>query len=289
MIRVDSRTRLCCLLGDPVTHSVSPQMHNAAFSHLELNFCYMAFRVVRRELPSAVEGVRALGIRGFNVTVPHKVEIIPLLDEVDETARKISAVNTVLNKDGRLIGFNTDGAGFIKAVGEDRIRGKNAVMIGAGGAARAIAFSLAGRCRSLTILNRTSRKAVALAGEVERTTGCRIMGLGLSSEEAGEALRRCELLINSTIVGMYPDVSRTIIDNNLINPGMVVFDAVFNPAETRLLREARLRGAYTVSGLEMLVHQGAEAFKIWTGAEPPLEVMREAAVGALKSYGTGEA
>ena len=282
MREITGSTGLCCLIGDPVKHSISPQMHNAAFSSLNLNLVYLAFQVKKECLKAAVNAIRAFEIRGVNVTVPHKIEVMPLLDEIDNAARKIKAVNVILNRGGKLIGFNTDGKGALKSVGKERIRNKNVVIIGAGGAARAIAFVFAEEGKSLTILNRTTQKAVDLAREVEENSKARASGLGLSGGNVGEALRECDLLVNATTVGMYPHVEETVIGKAHLKEGMTVFDTVFNPLETRLLKDARSRGAEAIGGLDMLVHQGAEAFHIWTGVQPPIDLMRKAALEALR-------
>lgn len=271
------------VIGDPIEHSLSPQMHNAAFKKLDLNCLYLPFRVTRRNLKSAVIGVRALNIRGFNVITPHKTAIVKFLDELDGSAQEIGAVNTVLNDEGKLIGYNTDGLGARRALEEQREdpSDKRIVLIGAGGAARAIAFTLARRARSIFILNRTQQRVVKLAKDIERKLGKKILTGSLTRNSLLEALRDAEILINATSVGMYPKTKQTVATRKILHSGMVVFDIVYNPVKTLLLSEAEAAGAKTITGVGMLVHQGAEAFKIWTGHSPPVEVMRRAVMKEL--------
>ncbi|MEM2901758.1 MAG: shikimate dehydrogenase [Candidatus Bathyarchaeia archaeon] len=278
-LEIDGRTGLCCLIGDPVEHSVSPAMHNSAYQALGLNYVYLAVKVRRNTLKTAVEGLKALNVRGINVTTPHKVSIIPILDEVDEEAQSIGAVNTVLNEEGLLKGYNTDAAGALKAIGEEKIEGKNVVILGAGGAARAIATAVSGRCSKLTILNRTKSKAKRLAKKISEKTGLKT-GWG-SLGDAARWMNDCQVLINATPVGMHPYTEASPIQAKWLKKGMTVFDAVYNPSETKLLRNARARGAEAISGLEMLVQQAAGSIKIWFNLEPNVELMRRAAVKAL--------
>jgi len=274
------------VIGDPIEHSLSPQMHNAAFKKLGLNCIYLPFRVALRDLRSAMMGMRALNIRGFNVTTPHKTAVIKFLDELDEAAQEVGAVNTIHNDEGRLIGYNTDGLGALKALQEQNEdpSEKRIVLIGAGGAARAIAFSLAGRARSILILNRSKHRAVKLANDVERRLGKKILARPLAGNLLLEALRGADILINATSVGMYPRTDQTLATRRALHPDMVVFDIVYNPVKTLLLREAEAAGAKTISGVGMLVHQGAEAFKIWTDHSPPIEVMRRALMKELSEW-----
>lgn len=276
---VSGSTKLFALIGDPVERSLSPVMHNAAFRELGLDCMYVALRVTRDSIQEAVEGVRALGIRGLNVTTPHKVDIVRLLDELDESASRVGAVNTVRNDDGKLIGFNTDGQGAIRALREKvgELSGRKVVLLGAGGAARAIAFSLAEAGVELTIANRTISKARKLAASIEQKLGSRVEYVGLKQEILKEVLERADILINATSVGMYPDVDRTPVKADIMHSGLIVNDIVYEPLETRLLREAKDVGAQTVDGLGMLVHQGAVSFELWTGRRAPIGVM-EAAV-----------
>ena len=271
------------VIGDPIEHSISPKMHNAAFNKLGLNCIYLPFRVVPQDLKSAMNGMRALNIRGFNVILPHKTAIIKFLDELDEAAQEIGAVNTILNDEGRLIGYNTDGLGAARALeGQHQDpSNKRIVLIGAGGAARAIAFTLARRARSILILNRTKHLAVILAKDIEQRLGKKILARSLAGNSLLEALQGADILINATSVGMYPRTGQTVATRKVLHSGMVVFDIVYNPVKTMLLREAEAAGAKAITGVGMLVHQGAEAFKIWTNHSPPIEVMRRAVIQEL--------
>ncbi len=280
----DNDTKLLCLIGDPVEHSLSPVMHSAIFEKLDLDCFYLVLRVEREWLEASVKGLKALDCLGFNVTIPHKVAIVEHLDEVSEEASTIGAVNTVKNEDGILKGFNTDGTGAIKALEEKtKIKGKRAILVGAGGAARAIAFHLALEgAGKLVIANRTVEKAQALASEVKDMTGIETDACALKEDELKKIISESEILVNATSVGMHPDVDKTPIPKTLLHPGLVVMDIVYNPLETPLLREAKNVGAKTVDGAAMLVHQGAESLKIWLSIEPPLEVMRKAVLEVLE-------
>lgn len=279
-----SKIKLFALIGDPIEQSLSPAMHNAAFRALGLNCAYVALRVPERFLTDAIGGIRALGIAGFNVTIPHKIDIVGLLDELDESASLVGAVNTVKNDRGKLIGFNTDGEGALRAL-EGRIRsveGKKVVLLGAGGAARAIAFSLARADSRLTIANRTIPRARALASTIEQKLGMNVEVVSLNRAKLAEVLRDADALINATSVGMYPRANQTLVSASMMHRGLVVNDIVYEPLRTRLLREARRAGARTIGGLGMLVHQGALAFEIWTGKRAPIKVMEAAAKRQLR-------
>jgi len=271
------------VIGDPIEHSLSPQMHNAAFKKLGLNCIYLPFRVTQRDLKSAALGMRALNIRGFNVTTPHKTAIVKFLDELDKTAQEVGAVNTILNDEGRLIGYNTDGLGAVRALEEQNEdpSDKRIVLIGAGGAATAIAFTLARRARSIFILNRTQHKAVKLAKDIKRKLMKKVSAGSLTRDLLLETLRDADILINATSIGMYPKSKQTVATRKILHSGMVVFDIVYDPVKTLLLSEAEAAGAKTIPGVGMLVHQGAEAFKIWTNHSPPVEVMRRAVMEGL--------
>lgn len=283
---VSEKTSLVGLFGDPVAHSVSPAMQNAAFRALGLDFIYIPFRVKKADLPHAVNAVRALNIRGLNVTIPHKVDIIPLLDELTPLAREIGSVNAVVNDDGRLKGYNTDAEGFVYSLLEHEIEpeGKNVVMLGAGGAARSIAFALASRGANLIILNRTPASAAKCAADVTAATGQAVEVLALDARNLADAMERGDIVVNATSVGMHPVRNETLLDAKLIRSSMVVVDIVYNPPRTRLLMEAEKAGATTINGMEMLVRQGAMAFEKWTGKTAPLAIMRKEAVQAVKHY-----
>jgi len=230
--------------------------------------------------------VRALNIRGLNVTIPHKVDVVPLLDRIDPLAREIGAVNVLVNDNGELTGYNTDADGFLQVLLEHGIEpeGKNVVILGAGGAARAISFTLAARGARVIMLNRTPANAAKCAADVSNTTGQTVEVLALDAKNLSDAMERGHILVNTTSVGMAPRGNETLVTGNLIRPHFIVVDIVYNPYKTRLLAEAEKAGARTINGLEMLIWQGALAFEKWTGRKAPLNVMRKGATQALKSY-----
>ena len=282
-MRVTGRTQICGVIGDPIAHTLSPTIHNAAFNHLKLNFIFLAFRVKSDNLEHALEGIRSLGIRGLNVTMPHKITITRYLDETDSTVKFLSSANTILNHKGKLSGFNTDGVGALKALHENGLDpyGKKVVLLGAGGAAKAIAYTLSKEAKTLYILNRTPEKAAVLADVLNRMSNNKIVGNILTPSSIQSSLRGADVLINSTSVGMSPAVNESLVSPKWLKPSLTVMDAVYNPVETKLLKDAKTVGARIISGVEMLLYQGAEAFKIWTGNTAPIEVMRTAALDEI--------
>ncbi|MFC2122624.1 shikimate dehydrogenase [Bacteroidota bacterium] len=279
------KTKLCGLIGDPVEHTMSPAMHNAAFAKMGLDFVYVPFRVKPEDLTQAVAGMKALNIRGLNVTIPHKVAIISLLDELDSLAEKIGAVNTVVNDSGILQGFNTDAIGFLEALTQRGVepKGKRVVVLGAGGAGRAASFVLAERGAHLLILNRRQELGWAeeLAGQLTQAFGQEVRAMELTDGNLAQALEGAYILVNATSVGMTPNTDETPVSADMLRPSLVVFDVVYNPVKTKLMRQAEQIGAQTISGLEMLVWQGALAFELWTGAKPPVELMRKEVMRSL--------
>lgn len=278
-MEIKGSTNIVGLIGHPVEHSFSPPMHNAAFKKLGMDYVYTAFDVDPNNLKVAIGGARALNIKGFNVTIPHKIEVMKYLAEIDEIASLIGAVNTINFKD--LKGYNTDGIGAIKAIGEvTNVKNKNIVIAGAGGASRAISFYLAKYgADSLTILNRNVEKAQGLAFDVLSS------GL-IDSVESNSIdsmdLTDMDILINTTPVGMHPNVDDAPIAlAGDMHEDLVVFDAVYNPNETGLLKEAIKAGAKPVYGIKMLLYQGAESFEIWTGKKAPIDAMEEALIKTL--------
>ncbi len=282
---ISGNTRLCGVIGDPVEHTMSPVMHNAAFRGLRIDYLYLPFRVKKEELGKAIEGMRALNIKGLNVTIPHKVAVLQFLDKLDSLAEQIGAVNTIVNDDGVLTGYNTDATGFLQALLERGIEpeGKNVVIMGAGGASRAISFILADRGAHLAILNRLLELdwAKELAGRISQAFSKEVKALKLNRENLIEALSKADMLVNATSVGMSPNTDETPVDSDLLRPELVVFDIVYNPIKTRLLREAEAAGAETISGLDMLVWQGALAFEKWTGRKAPVKLMKREALKLL--------
>lgn len=283
-MKISGRTKVCAVIGDPVEHSLSPIIHNAAFQHLDLDYVYLAFRVKSEGLRDAILGIRKLGIYGLNVTMPHKITVIPFLDRLDKTAKTVGAVNTILNSD-ELVGYDTDGLGALnalKANGSDP-QGVKVVVLGAGGASRAISFTIAQEAGEFVILNRTVKKAEKLADNISRVTGKEVRWGKLCRDALGEELKDADILINATSVGMHPNETETPVDKRFLRPDLVVFDLVYNPIETRLLRAAKEVGARRIDGLTMLVHQGAVSFEIWTEREAPIDVMMKAARDHIKT------
>ena len=269
------KTKLFALIGDPVERSLSPEMHNAAFNALGLDCAYIALRVPSEMLADVVEGIRAIRLAGFNVTHPHKVKIIDLLDKLDRSAEMVGAVNTVTNDGGKLVGFNTDGDGAVRALESKvgKLSGKKILLLGAGGAARAIAFSLAQAGAKLTIANRTAPKAKALVVAINKKLGAKAAHVVLKKNILVDEIKRSDILINATSTGMYPDVDRTLVTADMMHSGLIVNDIVYEPLQTKLLRDAKRAGAKMVNGLGMLVNQGAMAFEIWAGKRAPVKVM----------------
>ncbi len=269
------------LFGYPVEHSLSPEMHNAAFNKLGLDYTYLPFEVKPERLKEAVMGIKGLNLRGVNLTIPHKEEVIPYLDQVSKEARLIGAVNTIKNKDGKLIGYNTDGQGFITSLKEEAnfiARDKNILIIGAGGAAKAIAFQLALEgANSLYISNRTISRAEELVLTIEsKLNEIKVDPVPLEDRKLEMIIGQIDLVIDTTPVGMYPKVDvKPVINPKLLHDDLIVTDIVYNPVETSLLRSAKAVGAKTVSGLGMLLYQGVLAFEIWTGRKAPVEIMKE--------------
>ena len=278
-MQITGQTKIVGIIGEPITHSRSPQIHNAAIAALGLDYVYVPFHVQPDDLGAAIEGFKAANVVGINVTIPHKQYVIPYLDEISREATLIGAVNTVIFKDGAISGENTDAPGFLQAMQEDGLdvpQGGSAVVIGAGGSARAIvvALALAG-VRMICIANRTVSRAVALATDLSEKTGVSIYGIGLDDSKLSDAVGTSQLIVNTASTSM--DVSHPLLINpEWLEPQSIVYDIVYTPPETRLLRAAAEKDCHTIGGLGMLVHQGAIAFERWTGINPPVEIMRQA-------------
>jgi len=283
---ISGKTKICAIVGDPVEHSMSPAMQNAAFKKIGLDYTYIAFRVKPGELKEAVTGLRALNIIGFNVTIPHKVTVIPLLDSLDPLAARIGAVNTVVNKDGKLVGYNTDAEGFLRALLEHGVdpAGKKVAVIGAGGASRAVSYILAEKGAVLSIFNRQVGLAHAefIASMINKEIGQPVNVIAL--ENLADGLKNIDILVNTTSVGMSPQAGVSPVPESLLKGIRVVFDIVYNPQQTLLLRAAKNAGAKIIGGVDMLAWQGALAFEKWTGQTAPLELMRCQAVKMLERY-----
>lgn len=271
--QIDAFTKLYGIIGNPVRHSLSPKMHNAAFCHNGLNAVYLAFEVT--DLETAISGVRSLGISGLSITVPHKERVIALIDRVDDTARRIGAVNTILNRNGKLEGYNTDWSGAVRALSaETGIKGARAIVLGAGGSARAVVAGLVEKGANVHVANRTASKAKLLADTFGTTwSGLDELDLTMEKEPAS-------ILINTTTLGMEPYVDAMAVTPALLELAgenkSVVMDIAYSPLETKLLKKAHATGCTTINGLEMLLYQAVEQFELWTGEKAPVEVMRRA-------------
>jgi len=265
---------------------MSAVMHNAAFRELELDYRYELKSVPPGELgPVVYSELRRPGFAGASVTIPHKVAIMEHLDSVDPSALRIGAVNTIVVEDGQLKGYNTDGTGALKGIIEahGEVEDARVVMIGAGGAARAVGYHLSTNVRELTIANRTPERAEALARDLSGNLECRatVRSIPLERKALKETIAGADILVNGTPLGMHPETQRTPVEMSLLHPGLLVFDMVYNPIKTRLLKEAEEAGAAILPGVNMLVYQGATAFKMWTGVDPPIETMKAAVIETL--------
>ncbi|MFH1964077.1 MAG: shikimate dehydrogenase [Acidobacteriota bacterium] len=289
---ISAESRICAVIGDPVGHSLSPQIHNAAFSASGIDMLYTAFHVRKGDLERALNGIRALGIKGLSVTIPHKVDLIPFLDEVDAEALAIVSVNTIINSSGVLIGFSTDGPGAIRALRAESVavEGSSVLILGSGGAARAIAFAL----RSLRpqpvvqILGIDDPETTALAEDLNKKAPGNIkedapaVSVGsLNVETLEKAMAEADIVIHATPIGMSPNTGESLVPARLFRKDQVVFDVVYTPRETKLLRQAKKAGSVTVSGLGMFVNQAAIQFELWTGKPAPVEIMLKAVEQAL--------
>ncbi len=284
-MKIDGRTRLVAIFGDPIDHTLSPAIQNAAFEHLGLNLVYVPFHVRPADLKAAVSSIRTLGFIGANITIPHKERVMRSLDDVHVHAKDVGAVNTVVNKKGRLIGYNTDGAGYLLSLREETgfsVRGKKVVILGAGGASRAIFHALLdARPASVVISNRTPKRAADLAREfAKRFKNTVIRTVPFKKGPLREEAQSADLLVNTTSLGMTGQ-ARLDFPVESLPKGAVVSDIVYRPLETVLLKKARSRGLKTHDGLSMLVRQGSIGFELWTGKKAPVELMRKAAKKAL--------
>ena len=280
---MQSQVKTYCIIGDPVHHSLSPAMHNAAFNSLHLNCTYIAFRVPKGQLEESINALRAIDIAGFNVTLPHKVDIMGFMNYLDSSAEKATAVNTVHNVDGILKGYNTDIFGFIEPLRKRNVNfnGMNILLLGAGGSARAViaAFSEMKGINKITIANRTLEKARQLAKkgtdlglECQVTEIDNIKGIAVKSH----------LIVNTTSIGMDEEKEESLIGYEHISKNTIVYDIVYKPVVTNLLENARYAGADVVYGYEMLLEQGARAFEIWTDLRAPRDVMKKSLLGDFR-------
>jgi shikimate dehydrogenase len=275
MIQISGRTKITGIFGHPVEHTLSPAMHNAAFKALGLNYCYVPFLVHPDYLEDAIKAIRALNLCGVNVTVPHKEKVMPLLDEINEEASFIGAVNTIVNSEGRLIGYNTDGRGFMQSLLESGIsvEGKNVLIIGAGGASKAISYYLSQKTKTLYLYNRSKNRAEKLVQDLKKIRS------NVSLIEDISSIERYHIIINATPLGLKKE-DPLPFDTSLLRAEQTVCDLIYK--KTRLLEEASKKGCVTLDGLGMLLWQGLFAFELWTGKKPQVEVMRNALMKSNK-------
>jgi len=289
---ISGKTKVVGLIGDPIGHSLSTYMHNAAFRQLKLDYVYVPFNVKSKNLSEAIKGAKALNIKGLNVTIPHKIKVLNEIDEFDFMANMIGAVNTIKFEDKKSIGYNTDGIGAIKAIEEiTELKNKKVIILGAGGAARSIAFQIAvSGIKELVILNRSLKKAESLIYDIQtllkyhsgdeaeffKKANPKVKFKFGELHELESHIKDSNILINGTSVGLHPNHKVEPLANaDIIHEDLIVNDLVYNPLETELIKEAQKAGAKTISGIKMLVYQGAESFKIWTGIEPPVDLMEK--------------
>ncbi len=268
-MNISAKTKICMVIGDPIEHSLSPQIHNAGYEKLgiDTDYVYVACNVKIENIADFIKGVKAMQIRGDSCTIPHKIEVMKYLDEIDEVAEKIGAVNTIVNEAGVLKGYNTDWLGVVIALEKvTSIENKKVALIGAGGAARAVAYGVTQRGAKLIIYNRTIEKAQELAGE---------FGGEARSLENIEEIKNMDIIFNATSVGLHPKENDTPLPKELITNKHIVFDAIYVPYETRLLKEGKQQGAKTIHGMEMLLQQGIAQFQLYTGHDAPEETMRD--------------
>ncbi|MGZ7116415.1 MAG: shikimate dehydrogenase [Methanobacterium sp.] len=280
---ITGKTNVVGIIGNPVEHSLSPLMHNAAFEYLNLDYIYVPFLVTNEMLSNAISGAKSLNIKGLNVTIPHKTEVIKYLDSLDKSAELIGAVNTIKFDGYSAKGYNTDGIGAVKAVEEvSTVKNKKVIVLGAGGAARAVSFQiLMDGAKSLVIANRTPENAVKLQDDLIKNLNADVRTVRFN-KELEEAISDADILINTTPIGMHPNIDEEpMVKAPMMHENLVVNDIVYNPLKTGLLKEAEKAGAKPVSGLKMLIYQGMESFKIWTGVHPPLDIFKKALDGKV--------
>ena len=276
-MKITAKTKMCIIIGDPVEHSLSPEMHNAGYEALGIDdqYVFTGATVKSQKLKEVIKAVRAMGIRGLTCTIPHKIEVMRYLDEIDETAKKIGAVNTVVNEKGKLTGYNTDWLGVIKPLEKyGKLNGKKVAVIGAGGAARAMVYGVLKRGGSVIIFNRTLEKAWDLIKTLKIKNGSAISLLSSKDLSHIEGVTECDIILNATNLGMGELENKTPVPKKFIKKHHIVFDAVYVPYETRLLKDAKEKGAKIIHGTEMLLHQGLAQFELYTGKEAPENVMR---------------
>ena len=283
--QIKAGTKVLCVIGHPIEHSMSPAMHNAALKELALDYIYLAFDVPPRDLETTVLEFKKRGFRGINVTIPHKETIMKYLDQIDPLAKKIGAVNTIKNQEGNLIGKNTDAFGAKRALinAGFEIKEKKVLILGAGGAARAVSFALSDESDKIFICDIIEKRAIALANELKDKMKIKAVGKNFKYEALKSLIFDVDILINATPVGMYPDVNKTPISKDLLAEHLFVYDVIYNPLNTQLLKDASKIGCKTLNGIEMFINQGALAFEWWTDTKPNTNVMKKTIIEVLKT------
>jgi shikimate dehydrogenase len=281
-LNISGSTKVYAIIGDPVAHTLSPAMHNAAFKLLKMDAVYVSFRVRASELGAAIGGAKSLGMLGLNVTMPHKSHVLRFLDRIDGTAREIGAVNTIVRKNGSLRGYNTDGEGAVRALSQlDSLSGRRALIIGAGGAAKAIAYHLSKTAESTVILNRTRSNGTHLASKIKRWSGMSSRSCTLDGASLRREAKRADLLINTLPAAAFVRYGKILVQERLIAQNTLVMDTNYT-SEDEFLLGASLAGAKAIDGFEMLIQQAGLSFKLWTGLDAPIDMMRKAAAETRK-------
>ena len=280
---LSARTNIFCIIGHPVEHSMSPTMWNPALQEFGLDYAYVAFDVHPKGLEKAINGMRVLGIKGMNVTIPHKEKVIQYLDEIDPIAQKMGAVNTIKNDDGVLKARNTDAGGAKKSLIDAgcEISGKNILFLGSGGVARSVAYILSEEANKIVLTDIVEKTALTVAKEIKENMGANIEGKLSKVTIIKEEIKKADILINATPLGMHPKVDASPISKELLHEDLFVFDVIYNPLQTKLMKEAAEIGCKTLGGLDMLVNQGVLAFEWWTGKSPNASLMKSKIIAFL--------
>lgn len=282
-VSLTAHTNIFCIIGHPVEHSMSPTMWNPALQELGLDYVYVAYDVHPDNLENAISGMRALGIKGMNVTIPHKENVIKYLDEIDPIAKKMGAINTIKNEDGVLKGRNTDAGGAKKSLIDAgcEISGKNILFLGSGGVARSVAYVLSEQADKIVLTDIVEKSALTVAQEIKQNMGADIDGKLSTESILKEEIQKADILINATPIGMHPKMDASPISKELLHEDLFVFDVIYNPLQTKLMKDAAEIGCKTLGGLDMLVNQGVLAFEWWTGKSPNANLMRSKIIDFL--------
>ncbi|TFF86206.1 MAG: shikimate dehydrogenase [Promethearchaeota archaeon] len=280
---VSASTKILGIIGYPISHTMSPIMHNLALDDLNLDYVYVKFEVVPKNLKNAILGMKALNIYGVNATIPYKESVMQYMDIIDPLAKKIGAVNTIKIQDGLFIAKNTDAEGARQALldADIDLSGLDVVILGSGGAAKAVSYAIVNSINRLTIINRTKQNAIKLANRLKRHSSSRVAVKKTNKSNLKEEIKKADLLINATPIGMLQFHHSSIISRDMLHKDLVVFDLIYNPLETQLLKDAKLTGCKTLNGLDMLINQGALAFEWWTSITPNTNLMKRKIIKIL--------